>query len=302
MRIAVLVNQGAGAVAAGKLRAEDLRRSFLEEGTEAEVQIIPGGRVTEAVRSAVAAGAEAVVAGGGDGTVRSVAVALAGGAVPLGVLPLGTLNHFARDLGIPTDLAEAVRLIPRGEVRALDLGEVNGEVFVNNSLLGFYPPVVKMRDRERRELDRGKWLATASALVKVFPKLSSLYVRVKADGQVTDWRTHFVFVGNNEYEMNAFSFGARSRFDSGELYLYIAKPPSRLGLVGLAFLGLVRDIAQTEHFARWCLSEFTVENRKKLLPVYLDGEVLTMRPPLRYRTRSRALKVILPRPTSSASP
>jgi diacylglycerol kinase family enzyme len=294
MRIAVLVNRGAGAVAAGRLRAEDLRRWFLEEGTEAEVEILPGERIGEAARTAVTTGAEVVVAGGGDGTVRTLAEVLAGGPVPLGVVPLGTLNHFARDLGIPTDVAEAVRLIPRGQVRALDVGEVNGEVFVNNSLLGFYPPIVKVRDRERRELDRGKWLATASALLKVLPKLPSLHVRVRADGHVSDWRTHFVFVGNNEYEMSAFNYGARTRFDRGDLYLYIAKTPSRLGLVGLAFHGLLRDVAQTDRFARWCLSEFTVETRKSVLPVYLDGEVLTMRPPLRYRTRPRDLRVILP--------
>jgi diacylglycerol kinase family enzyme len=295
MRIAVLVNQGSRTVAADGLRAEDLRRWFLEEGTEADVQVIPGERIAEAARSALAAGAEAVIAGGGDGTVRSVAGVLAGGSVPLGVLPLGTFNHFARDLGIPTDLEAAVRLIPHGEVRALDVGEVNGEVFVNNSLLGFYPPIVKARDRERRELDRGKWLATASALLKVLPKLPSLHVRVKADGRVSDWRTHFVFVGNNEYEMSAFSSGARSRFDRGDLYLYIAKTPTRLGLMGLALLSLVRgDLAHTDHFVRWCLSDFAVETRKAKLPVYLDGEVLTMQPPLRYRTRPRALRVILP--------
>jgi diacylglycerol kinase family enzyme len=138
-------------------------------------------------------------------------------------------------------------------------------------------------------------VATASALLKVLPKLPSLHVQVKADGHVSDWKTHFVFVGNNEYEMNVFSYGARSRFDRGDLYLYIAKTPSRLGLVGLAFLSLVRDLAQTEHFVRWCLADFTVETHKRTLPVYLDGEVLTMRPPLRYRTRPRALKVIMPR-------
>jgi diacylglycerol kinase family enzyme len=294
MRVAVIVNRGAGAVAAGRVNAEDLRRSFLEIGTDAEVQLIPGEEIPDAARAAVAAGAEAVVAGGGDGTVRSVAAVLAGGPVPLGVLPLGTLNHFAKDLRIPIDLDEAVRLIPRGEVRALDLGEVNGEVFINNSELGFYPPVVRLRDRERRERDRGKWLATASALLKVLPRLHSLHVRVKADGQATDWRTHFVFVGNNEYEMSAFSYGARERFDDGFLYLYIAKTNTRLGIVGLVLLGLFKDVARTDHFERWCLPEFTVETRMPTLPVYFDGEVRTMRPPLRYRTRPLDLRVIVP--------
>ncbi|HEV8579491.1 MAG TPA: diacylglycerol kinase family protein [Thermoanaerobaculia bacterium] len=294
MRIAVIVNQGAGAVAAGRVSTEGLRRSFLGMGTDAEVQVIPGEGISEAARAAVAAGVDAVVAGGGDGTVRSVAAVLAGGPVPLGVLPLGTLNHFARDLRIPTELEEAIRLIPRGEVRALDLGEVNGEVFVNNSELGFYPPVVRLRDRERRELDRGKWLATASALLKVLPGLHSLHVRVQADGQVTDWRTHFIFVGNNEYEMSAFSYGARHRFDSGSLYLYIAKTNTRLGIVGLVLLGLFKDVARTDHFERWCLPEFTVETRMTTLPVYFDGEVRVMRPPLRYRTRPLDLRVVVP--------
>ena len=212
----------------------------------------------------------------------------------MGVLPLGTLNHFARDLGIPTDLDEAVRLIPNGKVRALDVGDVNGEIFVNNSVLGFYPPVVKVRDWERREFGRNKWLATVSALFKVLPKIPFLHVHVKADGFEARRKTRFLFVGNNEYIMRAFNFGARERFDSGDLYLYIARTPSRFGLAGLALLSLVRDLKLTRGFDSWCLPEFTVGTRLKAIPVYLDGEVTSMKPPLRYRTRPRDLKVILP--------
>lgn len=301
MRIAVIVNQGAGAVVAGRVSAEGLRESFRKEGTEAEVHVIPGETILETARRAVAEGVDAVVSGGGDGTIRTVASAVAGTSIPLGVLPLGTLNHFARDLGIPTDLSAAVGLIPRGEVRTLDLGEVNGEIFVNNSVLGFYPPVVKVRDWERREFGRGKWLATASALLKVLPRIPSLHVRVEAAGLEIYRKTRFLFVGNNEYVMRAFSFGARERFDSGDLYLYIANVPGRLGLAGLALLSLVRDLKLTRSFERWCLPELTVECRLKAIPVYLDGEVTLMTPPLRYRTRPHGLRVILP-PRDSSLP
>jgi diacylglycerol kinase family enzyme len=294
MRIAVIVNQGAGSVVSGSVSADGLRQSFLQEGTEAEVHVIPGERICDTARQAVAGGVDAVVAGGGDGTIRAVASVLVGGPVPMGVLPLGTLNHFARDLRIPTDLAQAVSLIPKGEVRALDVGEVNGEIFINNSLLGFYPPVVKVRDWERREFDRNKWLATISALFKVLPKVSSLRVHVKADGLEARRKTRFLFVGNNEYAMRAFNFGARDRFDSGNLYIYIAKTPSRLGLAGLALLSLVRDLKLTRGFDRWCLPEFSVESKLPALPVYLDGEVTTMKTPLLYRTRPHDLRVILP--------
>jgi diacylglycerol kinase family enzyme len=103
-----------------------------------------------------------------------------------------------------------------------------------------------------------------------------------------------VFVGNNEYELNAFTYGARSRFDSGFLYLYVDKSRSRLGLLGVALLGLVRDVKRTDRFDRWQLPEFTIETRTKAVPVYLDGEVTVMNPPLRYRTRPLALRVLLP--------
>ncbi|HKI01387.1 MAG TPA: diacylglycerol kinase family protein [Thermoanaerobaculia bacterium] len=294
MKVTVIVNRGAGSVVTGEVSAESLRRSFLQEGTEADVHVIPGEEICDTARAAVAGGADAVVAGGGDGTIRAVASVLAGGPVPMGVLPLGTLNHFARDLRIPTDLAEAVALIPKGVVKALDVGEVNGEVFVNNSVLGFYPPVVKVRDWERRKLDRNKWLATISALIKVLPKLPSLHLRVKGEGVEVRRKTRFMFVGNNEYEMRAFHFGARERFDSGDLYLYIARTPSRLGLAGLALLSLVRDLKLTRGFDRWSLPEFTVETHQKAVAVYLDGEVTSMTPPLRYRTRPHDLRVILP--------
>lgn len=294
MRVVAIVNRGAGSVVGGQISPEELEALFRSAGVDARVLFLPGERIVEGAREAVASGADAVVAGGGDGTIRSVASVLVDGPVPLGVLPIGTLNHFARDLGIPVDLAEAVHLIPRGAPRALDVGEVNGEIFINNSMLGLYPPMVRVRDRERRHLSRGKWAATFSAALKVLPRLPLLHVRVKGKDLSIDRETRFVFIGNNEYEMNAFTYGARSRFDSGDLYLYIAKSRSRLGLVGLALLGLIRDVKHARSFDRWCLPEFTIDVRKRALPVYLDGEVTLLAPPLRYRVRPRSLPVILP--------
>jgi diacylglycerol kinase family enzyme len=301
MKITVLVNRGSGTVVNQGLTAESLRETFQKAGTEADVRLIPGEEICDAAREAVANGAEAVVAGGGDGTIRAVASVLVGGKVPLGVLPVGTLNHFARDLGIPTDLEAAARMIPEGQVRSLDVGEVNGEIFINNSGLGFYPPVVKVRDQERRELDRNKWVATISALFKVLPKMHTLHLRIKADGIEVRRMTRFVFVGNNEYQMSAFNYGARDRFDSGDLYLYISKSRTRLALVGVALLGLFRDVTRTGHFDSFRLPEFTVETERKALPVYLDGEVTVITPPLHYRVRPCALPVILP-PLSPTPP
>ena len=117
-----------------------------------------------------------------------------------------------------------------------------------------------------------------------------------AAGLATDHRTRFLFVGNNEYEMSAFTYGARHRFDSGDLYLYIAKSRTRLGLIGLGLLGLFRDLKWTDRFDQFCLPEFKIETARETVKVYLDGEVIPLKPPLLYRNRTHALRVIVPAP------
>lgn len=298
MRAAVLVNRSAGGVVRSGLTAEEIQAAFAGAGVESEVRFLAGGEIAAAARAAVRNGVQAVVAAGGDGTIRCVAGVLSGGNTPLGVLPVGTLNHFARDLGIPLELDRAAAVVAGGHVRRLDLGEVNGEVFVNNSMLGFYPPVVRERDRQRRHLGRGKWWATVSALLKVVPRLPALRLRIETAGQAVERTTRFVFVGNNEYVMHAFRFGARDRLDSGDLYLYVADAPDRSHLVRLALLSLVRDLKAAERFEAWRLPEVTIDLAHKAgqISVYLDGEVAHLAPPLCYRVRPRALPVLLPAP------
>ncbi|HYN21804.1 MAG TPA: hypothetical protein VE078_12655 [Thermoanaerobaculia bacterium] len=200
-----------------------------------------------------------------------------------------------RDLKIPVQIPEAIRLLQEGVVRALDVGEVNGEVFVNNSVLGLYPPVVKLRDRVRREKRRGKWVATAAALLTLLPRHPPLWIHIRAEGRELVRETRFAFIGNNEYEMNAFTYGARSRLDSGSLYLYISRSQSRLGLIGLILLGLVRDLKATDRFECVAVPEVEIAMKERSVLVYLDGEVMRLETPLRYRTRVRDLRVILPR-------
>src|SRR5205085_3689399 len=101
--------------------------------------------------------------GGGDGTQSAIASRLAGTQLVHGVLPLGTLNHFAKDLGIPLQLDEAVRTLAEGRVLEVDVGEVNGRVFINNSSLGLYPEIVRERELQQMRLGKSKWRALASA-------------------------------------------------------------------------------------------------------------------------------------------
>jgi diacylglycerol kinase family enzyme len=302
MRATVLVNRGSGTVKKQKLTAGSLRDMFQKAGVLADVRLIPGRQMQEATREAVKSGTEAVVAGGGDGTIRSVASALIGGELPLGVLPLGTMNHFAADLKIPTNLEGAMRVIAQGKAQALDVGEVNGEIFLNNSSIGFYPPIVQARDQEMRRSSRNKWLAMALATFKLMPKLSPLRLRISSGDWQVDRKTEVLFVGNSEYRLSALDHGAPDRLEAGGfLCVYVAHTGSRLGLFGLALTGLFRDVKQTKSVEDWKLREFKVEVRQtRAIPVAFDGEVSTLRSPLLFRKRVGDLWVILPPPEPPA--
>jgi diacylglycerol kinase family enzyme len=302
MHATVLVNRGSGTVKKKKLTAGSLKEMFQKAGVEADVRLIPGRQIQDAAREAAKGGAGAVVAGGGDGTIRSVAAELIGGELPLGVLPLGTMNHFAADLKIPTDLEGAIRVIAQGNAQALDVGEVNGEIFLNNSSIGFYPPIVQARDQEMRRSKLNKWLAMALATFKLMPKLSPLRLKISSGDWQAERRTEVLFVGNSEYRMSALDHGAPDRLEGGGfLCVYVAHTGSRLALLGLALAGLFRDVKETRSVEDWKLREFKVEVRQtRAIPVAFDGEVSTLRSPLLFRKRVGELKVILPPPEPPA--
>ena len=155
----VILNARAGTGHEGDDRRA-LEEALAAHGLQATVHAVAaGGDIVAAAKAALDAGAEVVVAAGGDGTVSAVASCIHGSNATLGVLPMGTLNHFARDLGIPTKLEEAVEVLARGVRVGVDLGEVNGRIFVNNASLGVYPDMVRDRIRQQRRLGRGKWWA-----------------------------------------------------------------------------------------------------------------------------------------------
>jgi diacylglycerol kinase family enzyme len=292
----VLLNSDAGSLA-GLAPAQvevRVREAFAAAGTAVSTRLCAAGELGPRTREAVAQGAAVVAVGGGDGSLGAAAAELAGGPVPLGVLPLGTLNHFARDLGIPADLGAAARVAAGGRVAELDLGEVNGRVFLNNSSIGLYPELVEGREalRVRRGLGRrSAMLHTTGRLLRRYPLLT---VEVMVQGRSLALRTPFVFVGNNVYELKLLELGRRSALDRGELCLYLARHQSRAALLRLLALALLGRLQQDRDFRALTATAVTINSRRSLLRVASDGEVHEMRPPICYRSRPRALRVLVP--------
>jgi diacylglycerol kinase family enzyme len=201
-------------VGADQLKA-DIAERFLAAGSEARIVELQRGQDFTEVARAAGARTSIVVAAGGDGTVSRVAAGLVGTPAVLGVLPLGTLNHFAKDLGIPLDLEKAIATIAAPRIGRIDVGRVNDRVFVNNSSIGIYPSIVDARE-ELRRLGHRKWPAFALATFRVLRSHRGVVVRIDADGRQSVWRTPFVFVGNNEYELDGIHLGVRVALD-GEI-------------------------------------------------------------------------------------
>jgi YegS/Rv2252/BmrU family lipid kinase len=292
-RTEVIVNASSGAGVRADVR-QRIAGAFEARGADARVSLAANGTDLAALAHSAARGdAETVVAGGGDGTLNSVAEAIIGSDKTLGVLPLGTMNHFAKDLGIPLDLEGAVGTIAAGHAVRVDVGEVNGRIFLNNSSLGLYPRIIRERERQQR-LGWGKWPAYVWAALAVLRRYPFLEIRLTVDGRELTGRTPFVFVGNNEYEMDRLTIGSRACLDRGRLSIYAASHTGRLGLFRLALRALLGGLRRDRDLLALAATDFQVGTRRRRLRVALDGEVTVMEPPLHYRVRPGALRVLTP--------
>jgi diacylglycerol kinase family enzyme len=287
--VLVLVNAGSGTVGSAAER-DRLRALMQEAGLDPELVEVAGDRDIEKALAANAA--ETVVAVGGDGTVAAVAARIAGTSRTLGVIAGGTLNHFAKDLHIPLDFGDAVTLLRARPTRLVDIAEVNGRAFINNSSIGMYPQIVREREKSRR---RGvwKWPAFAAAIVRTMARWPLLRVRVEVDGRAMRRLTPFVFVGNNRYQLEGLRMGSRERLDGGELCVCSARRMSRVALVRMAVRGLTGGLRTSGDLDVTCARDLWVYTRR-LVDVALDGEVVRMRAPLHYTIRPGALRVIAP--------
>jgi diacylglycerol kinase family enzyme len=294
-RIPVLLNRGGGAISADPTLADRARHALKAAGLAAKVELIDGGDCEVRSRAVAERGDPLLIVGGGDGTISAAASALVGTGTKLGILPLGTLNHFARDLGIPADLDEAARLIASGKERRVDVGEMNGRLFINNSAIGLYPLMVIDRERQQERLGRSKRLALVVASLRTLVRFNhhrlTLTVNDERTGRVD---TPLLFVGNNDYRIDMGAPGQRDRIDRGELCVLVMRKKTRRGFLAAslrAFIGRRRrdDMVRLEG-----VEKLRVAVPRTRLVVSLDGEVVSGEPPLDYRIRKKALRVIAP--------
>jgi len=293
-RAVVLLNRDGGAAQADRKIADKVAAALADAGLDAEVELVTGGETEDRCRTIAERGDPLLIVGGGDGTVGAAASALVGTETLLGILPLGTLNHFARDLGIPADLDEAARLIARASERRVDVAEMNGCIFINNSAIGLYPLMVVNRDLQRVRLGRSKKLAMAVASLRTLARFEHQRLTLIVNDQQELVDTPLLFVGNNDYRIDIGAPGKRESLDDGELSVMVMRKKTRRGLIAASVRALFNRARPDDMVRLDDVERLRVSSRRRLLAVSLDGEVVRTAPPLDYKIRKRALKVIAP--------
>jgi diacylglycerol kinase family enzyme len=293
LKIVVIANRGGGSADGAE---ERIRDAFEGTGVEPEIRLVePGDLDRHCVEIAGTEGVAALVAAGGDGTVSTVAAAVAGTGLALGVLPMGTLNHFARDAGLPVDLKAAAAAVAAGRTRQVDAAEVNGRLFVNNSAVGLYPMLVREREAQQRQLGRTKRRAMLVAAARALWRFRSRRLTLRFAGMKAPVDTPLLFVGNNKYEMSLLGLGTRQALDKAELCLYAPLARSRTAFVWLSLRAVLgRPDRQRDFLSVEGIEEAEINSGRSMLMVAMDGEARPMETPLRYRIRAGALKLIVP--------
>lgn len=289
--IPVLVNRSGGTASSrGDKLGPELEAAFDEAGVSVELHLVEGEELEATLLKVV--DRPLVVIGGGDGTLGRMAGILAEKGTTLGILPLGTRNHLARELGIPLDIPGAAKLIAAGTVRAIDLAQVNGEPFINNASIGLYPQLV----REREQRSTPKWIAAIPASFAALRRIKHhrLHLTMPGRAKDSDIVTPMLFVGNNHYALEAGQIGKRDALDGGILSIYAVASRRRLALIGFAIRTLFGRADRHDFAALGDTPSFEVRGRSDDIDIALDGEVMTLEMPLRFECQAGALKVVAP--------
>ncbi len=293
-RLPVIVNRNGGSAAKmGDTLVPEIEKAFAKANAAIEVATLDPKQIPDAIEAAAKAGR--VIVAGGDGTAAGAAQILAGSDTELGLLPLGTLNHLARDLGIPADLDEAADIAVNGQPRAIDVGEVNGQVFVNNASIGLYPLMVRKREGLRRAKGWPKWLSTLPAAFAVLERLPHHRFRLDWGKGERAIVTPLLFVGNNVYSLDRSEVGKRGSLSEGKLSIYAVAHRRRGALIWFAMRVLVGRAERSFDFETLGDCEtLTVSSNGGSIEIALDGELRRMDSPLEFRIRPGALTVMTP--------
>lgn len=288
-RVTLIVNPASGPRAEGRL--EELRKIIAETAPGITIAEAKHGKLLECARSA-ANNCDVLAVAGGDGSVSAVAgIALEHGKI-FGVIPFGTLNHFAHDIHLPAELADAVKVLQSGEVTKIDYATVGGRVFLNNSSIGLYPTLVERREKQERKI--GKWPAAAKEAWEIIRRpIEAQKLVITAGEDVRKLRTAFVFIGNNDYHLQDAGISNRPSLTHGHLSLFALRHGGRATLLAALWRTLIGQKGAPDVVAVKA-PKITIAGHKDKLNLAADGEVFSLPSPVEFECHPLGLSVLTP--------
>lgn len=300
----IVMNSGSGHNDTDQARAT-ITKIFEEAGREHQFLLLDSPsdlprQAARAVELARAAGG-IVVAAGGDGTLNGVAQAVLGSGCTFGVLPQGTFNLFGRVHGIPQDTDAQARALLSAHVENVQVGLVNGQIFLVNASVGFYPQVLEDREEYKKRFGRSRAVAVAAGFATLARYRKQLQLDVEADGRSYSLKTPTLFVGNNRLQLERIGMAEAERLEEGTLAGIVVRPIKTRSMFVLALRGAMGTLGDAENIQGFSLRKLTVHPRgRRRIKVATDGEVQWMKTPLVFEVAPNALPLLVPNEADKA--
>jgi diacylglycerol kinase family enzyme len=291
----VVLNQDSGALRDGDAQgmAQIITDTMKSHRHKTDVMLVRG-RELEATLIDAAKTHETILLGGGDGTISTAAALFTGKRTALGILPLGTMNLFARALGIPLALDQAVAALAAGTRQQIDVGEINGRIFVHHVTLGLHPRIVAGRERQAYRSRLGKKLAGLKVWWKLVRQAPRMHLALTIDKDRLRLKTTSLIIANNPFIEKFGGLPHSEVPDQGKLALYVARTRDWRELLAMsaqASLGKWESNSQLDFLEGKAI---VIDARRKRLRVSIDGELDYLPTPLRARIIPNALCVLCP--------
>lgn len=311
-RVSLILNRHAGQqLVNGEQLVTQLTDYFIQHGCEVQLyQPDDSDAFTQAIEHALqqqAAQPGVLVAAGGDGTLNAVAhrLWLAMQRMPvlhtvaLGIIPLGTFNYVARALQIPLDPLQAAAVIVQGQPRLIHIGRVNQYIYLNNAAMGLYPHLIQQRERDNRRFGRYRWVAALSGLTVLLKQHHRLKLRMLVDGQSSALMTSMIFFGNNQLQLSDFKLNLAECAAQGKLAGFAMQKVSRWQILGLLASLQVGRFEQAPAVQCYCADQIQIDTGRPQVKLAIDGEIVSVKPPLQFSVAKQALTIMVPHVTTS---
>ena len=284
----------------------DAKRVVIEDalraaGRQGDVRFVRPDALAQEARAAAAtalATRSAVVAVGGDGTINAVAQAAHAAGCAMGVVPLGTFNYVARTHGISTEPAEAAQMLMHAVPVPVQVGTVNGHVFLVNASLGLYPVLLEDREAYKARFGRSRWVAMGAACMTLLRGHRQLRLLIEEGGVVREVRTPTLFVGNNRLQLEQVGLDLSAHparvLDDGRIAAVMLKPTGTLAMAWLMLRGAMGSLGEADSVDSFAFQRMVVQPRRRKIKVAFDGEIARMRTPLEFRVAAQPLYLLKP--------